>query len=172
MEKGCENKLCRRYRRQAGQKILSFVWSYWLRTGLAVSLGKRGGGAFMRVVQNGEDLLMTAYVTYPMRCDLCWFYIIRRSNFFMLGAMAEIEQSAKMDFSYVFKFILRNLLNRSLIKWSSPGLRDFPWFQLYDKHLPLALGPRLRLSMYKCEDIWSHGGVPSLIHNLYTIWYG
>jgi len=35
-------------------------------------LGKGGGGgALMRVVQNGEDLLMTAYVTYPMRCDLC-----------------------------------------------------------------------------------------------------
>jgi len=70
----------------------------------------------MRVVQNGEDLLMTAYVTYPMRCDLVLILYYQKKSLFMLGAMAEIEKSAKMDFSYVFKFILHNLLNHSFIK--------------------------------------------------------
>jgi hypothetical protein len=94
MKKGCENKLCRRYRQQRlDRKYCVVCGVYWLRIGLTVS---------MRVVLNGEDLLMTAYVTYTMLCDLVLILCYqKKSLFLMLGAIAEIEQPAKMDFSYV-----------------------------------------------------------------------
>jgi hypothetical protein len=45
MEKGYENKLQEIPTKEAGQKILRLVLSYWLRTGLTVS-DVKGGGAY------------------------------------------------------------------------------------------------------------------------------
>ena len=67
VKKEYENKLQEIPTTEARQKILRLVWSYWLRTGLSVSDVNRG---LMRVVQNCEHLLITANVTYPVRCDL------------------------------------------------------------------------------------------------------
>ena len=64
---------------EAGQKILRLVWNYWLRIGLTVCDVKMG---LMRVVLNGEDLLMTVSVTYPMRCDLVLILYYQKKSLF------------------------------------------------------------------------------------------